>query len=98
MAKQIKLVQQRPNTAIAWHNADDTFKNLKISYVSASKLDDQGVVVSGNELIRTWTLVFTTEENYNEFLNEAASLEYNAARQKYNSDNGISENLDIQDI
>ena len=28
------------------------------------------VVVSGNELIRTWTLVFTTEENYNEFLNE----------------------------
>ena len=40
MAKQIKLVQQRPNTAIAWHNADDTFKNLKTTYVSAGKLDD----------------------------------------------------------
>jgi hypothetical protein len=98
MTKQIKLIQQRPNTAIAWHNADDTFKNLKSSYVSAGKLDDQGVVVSGNELIRTWTLVFTNEENYNEFLNEAASLDYNAARQKYNSDNGISESLDVQDI
>ena len=98
MAKQIKLIQQRPNTAIAWHNADDTFKNLKSSYVSAGKLDDQGLVVSGNELIRTWTLVFTNEENYNEFLNEAASLDYNAARQKYNSDNGISESLDVQDI
>ena len=98
MAKQIKLIQQRPNTAIAWHNADDTFKNLKSYYVSAGKLDDQGVVVSGNELIRTWTLVFTNEENYNEFLNEAASLDYNAARQKYNSDNGISESLDVQDI
>ena len=49
------------------------------------------MVVSGNELIRTWTLVFTTEENYNEFLNEAASLDYNAARQTYNSNNGISE-------
>lgn len=98
MAKQIKLIQQRPNTAIAWHNADDTFKNLKTSYVSAGKLDDQGVVVSGNELIRTWTLVFTTEENYNEFLNEAASLDYNAARQTYNSNNGISESLDVQDI
>ena len=98
MAKQIKLIQQRPNTAIAWHNADDTFKNLKSSYVSAGKLDDQGVVVSGNELIRTWTLVFTNEENYNEFLNEAASLDYNAARQTYNSNNGISESLDVQDI
>ena len=98
MAKQIKLIQQRPNTDIAWHNADDTFKNLKISYVSAGKLDDQGVSVSGNELIRTWTLVFTTEENYNEFLNEAASLDYNAARQTYNSNNGISESLDVQDI
>ena len=98
MAKQLKLIQQRPNTATAWHNADDSFKNLKTAYVAAGKLDDQGVNVSGNELIRTWTLVFTTEENYNEFLNEAASLDYNAARQKYNSDNGISENLDIQDV
>ena len=98
MAKQIKLVQQRPNTAIAWHNADDTFKNLKTTYVSAGKLDDQGVAVSGNELIRTWTLVFNTEENYNEFLEEAARLDYDSARQKYNSDNGISESLDIQDV
>ena len=44
MAKQIKLVQQRPNTAIAWHNADDTFKNLKTTYVSAGKLDDLSLI------------------------------------------------------
>ena len=98
MAKKVILIQQRPNVSVDWHNASDEFKALKESYVSAGKLDDQGVVVSGNELIRTWTLVFTTEENYNEFINEDVSLDYQAARQKYNSDNGISESLDIQDV
>ena len=84
MAKQIKLIQQRPNTAMFLkHNADDSFKNLKLLCIATITTK----VLYLNELIRTWTLVFTTEENYNEFLNEVKSLDYNAPRQTYNSNN-----------
>ena len=58
MAKQIKLIQERPNTGVNWFDAADEFKNLKVSYVNDGKLDDQGVAMSNSDLTRTWTLVF----------------------------------------
>ena len=54
MAKRVRLIQQRPNTSVDWHNAADEFKSLKESYVSAGKLDDQGGVVSGSDLIKSF--------------------------------------------
>ena len=36
MAKQIKLIQERPNTGVNWFDAADEFKNLKW----ISKLDE----------------------------------------------------------
>lgn len=98
MAKKVKLIQQRPNTSVDWHNASDEFKTLKESYVSAGKLDDQGPVLSEGDLIKTWTLVFTTDDDSEDFLGEAASTTYQTARQNYNIDNGISEDLEILDV
>ena len=46
MAKQIKLIQERPNTGVAWFDAADEFKNLKVSYVNDGKLVDRGVAMS----------------------------------------------------
>ena len=98
MAKKVILIQQRPNESVDWHNASDEFKALKESYVSAGKLDDQGGVLSDGDLIKTWTLVFTSDKDSEDFLNEAASSTYQTSRQDYNIDKGISENLDIQDV
>ena len=53
MAKQIKLIQERPNTGVNWFDAADEFKNLKVSYVNDGKLDDQGVAMSNSDLTRT---------------------------------------------
>mgnify|MGYP000002067721 CR=1 FL=1 len=98
MAKRVKLIQQRPNSDVAWHNASDEFKTLKETYVSAGKLDDQGGVVSGSDLIKTWTLVFPNDDNYTEFLNEPVRLTYYNDMQLYNEQNGISDSIDIQEI
>ena len=98
MAKRVRLIQQRPNTGVNWHNAADEFKTPKEGYVSAGKLDDQGGVVSGSDLIKTWTLVFPSEENYNEFLGESVRLTYYNDMQLYNEQNGISDSIDIQDV
>ena len=98
MAKKVILIQQRPNVSVDWHNASDEFKALKESYVSAGKLDDQGGVLSDGDLIKTWTLVFTSDKDSEDFLNEAASSAYLTSRQDYNIDKGISENLEIQDV
>ena len=98
MAKKVILTQQRPNTSVDWHNATDEFKALKESYVSAGKLDDQGGALSEGDLIKTWTLVFTTEQNSVDFLSESVSTTYQTSRQNYNTANGISEDLDIQDV
>ena len=86
MAKRVRLIQQRPNTSVDWHNAADEFKSLKESYVSAGKLDDQGGVVSGSDLIKTWTLA------------ESVRLTYYNDMQLYNEKNGISDSIDIQDV
>ena len=98
MAKKVKLIQQRPNTSVDWHNASDEFKTLKESYVSAGKLDDQGGVLSEGDLIKTWTLVFANDKDSEDFLGEAASSTYQTARQDYNLDKGISEDLEVSDV
>ena len=98
MAKKVILIQQRPNVSVDWHNASDEFKALKESYVSAGKLDDQGGVLSDGDLIKTWTLVFTSDKDSGDFLNEAASSTYQTARQDYNLDKGISEDLEVSDV
>ena len=49
-------------------------------------------------IIKTWTLVFPSEENYNEFLGESVRLTYYNDMQLYNEQNGISDSIDIQDV
>ena len=66
--------------------------------MSAGKLDDQGGVLSEGDLIKTWTLVFANDKDSEDFLNEAASSTYQTARQDYNLDKGISEDLEVSDV
>ena len=50
MAKQIKLVQQRPNTGVAFFDASDEFKNLKVTYVNDGAVEDQNKEEVGAEV------------------------------------------------
>ncbi|MEC8540105.1 MAG: hypothetical protein VXY51_10235 [Pseudomonadota bacterium] len=98
MAKQIKLIQERPNTGVAWFDAADDFKNLKVTYVNAGKLDDKGVAMSNGDLVRTWTLEFTTAEDYDAFCAESAQSTYWTNLMSYNVSNSISHSLEANDI
>ena len=98
MAKQIKLIQERPNTGVNWFDAADEFKNLKVTYVNAGKLDDKGVAMSNGDLVRTWTLEFTTAEDYDAFCAESAQSTYWTNLMSYNVSNSISHSLEANDI
>ena len=98
MEKQKKLIQERPNTGVNWFDAADEFKNLKVSYVNDGKLDDQGVAMSNSDLTRTWTLVFTTNEDYEDFCAESAQSTYWNDLMSYNVSNSISHSLEADDI
>ena len=76
----------------------DEFKNLKVSYVNDGKLDDQGVAMSNSDLTRTWTLVFTTNEDYEDFCAESAQSTYWNDLMSYNVSNSISHSLEADDI
>ena len=60
--------------------------------------NEEMVTSIGSDLIKTWTLVFPSEENYNEFLGESVRLTYYNDMQLYNEQNGISDSIDIQDV
>ena len=98
MALTLTLVQTRPNTDVAFHNASDDFKALKQEMVDAGTLVDNG---GGNDeagLKRTWTITFphnhpTDENNYTNFENDARAQSYMAEREAYNLGNGITEQI-----
>ena len=98
MAKQIKLIQERPNTGVAWFDAADEFKNLKVPYVNDGKLVDRGVAMSNSDLTRTWTLEFTTAEDYDAFCAESAQSTFWVDLMSYNTSNSISHSLENNDI
>ena len=90
MSHTMKLGQTRPSTAVAFHDANEDFKQLKLEYVSAGKLTDNGGSNSGDGLIRTWTLVFSNVEEHGNFRAEAVCETYINERESYNSANGIT--------
>ena len=98
MAKQIKLIQERPNTGVAWFDAADEFKNLKLTFVSDGRLDDKGVEMSNGDLTRTWTLEFATDGDYDDFCDDSAQSTYWNDLMSYNVSNSISHSLEANDI
>jgi len=98
MARQVKLIQQRPNTGVSFFDAADEFKQLKVQYVNDGKLVDQGAAMSNGDLTRTWTLEFTNQTEYDNFMAEAAHGTYWTALMNHNNSNSISHSLEVNDI
>lgn len=92
-----KLIQQRPSLAVEFFNASDEFKQLKQDYVSQGKLTDTSSFSIDN-LTKTWTLIFSTEEDYISFKSEAFCIEYINHMQEYNAVNQISFSIEQRNI
>lgn len=93
-----KLIQQRPSLTVEFFNASDEFKQLKQHYVSQGKLTDIGASFSNDNLTKTWTLIFSTEEDYISFKSETFSVEYINHMQEYNAVNQISFSIEQRNI
>lgn len=98
MKREIKLIQQRSNTSINFFDASDDFKQLKQTYITSGKLDDHGFEMSNNDLVKTWTLIFNTSEDYISFVNEEVQNTYWSNLLSYNASNSISYSLEDNNI
>jgi len=98
MKTRNKLIQQRQNTSINFLNASQSFKDLKLSFVNQGKLEDQGETWSTDQLTKTWTLVFSNNQNLEEFKNHPLCIEYYENMLDHNSRNQISFSIETDEI
>ena len=98
MRTRNKLVQTRPNTLVNFFDATQAFKDLKTTFVGQNKLEDQGASWSANQLTKTWTLVFPTDANYQEFKDHATCIEYFEDMLAHNSSHLISHSIETDEI
>jgi len=93
MAKTLTLVQTRPNTGVAFHNASDDFKALKQEMVDAGTLVDNVVSNDESGLKKTWTLTFTNDDTWQAFETNDRTTAYVVDRKAYNQTNNILETI-----
>ena len=92
MAYIRKLIQTRPNTGVDFftQNADGVAKTNE--YVSAGKITADGIVdvISEDQLTKTSTMTFNTQEDYNEYSLESVIEQNKNARVTHCQNNSIS--------
>tara|TARA_B100000073_G_scaffold108680_1_gene87548 strand:+ start:1489 stop:1788 length:300 start_codon:yes stop_codon:yes gene_type:complete len=92
MAYTQKLIQTRPNTDVDFftQNADGVAKTNE--YISAGKITADGIVdvISEDQLTKTSTMTFNTQEDYNAYSLESAIEQNKNARVTYCQNNSIS--------
>ena len=67
-------------------------------YINDGKLNDVGAEMSNGDLTRTWTLEFTTAEDYEDFIAESIQVTYWNDLITHNTANSISHSLEANDI
>ena len=87
-----KLVQQRPNTGVAFFtNSAEAIAKLK-EYTDAGKIV-KSESISEDQLVKTIELEYTSVDDYNNFIEEDIGLIEKADRESYCADNSISFSL-----
>ena len=92
MAYTQKLIQTRPNTGVDFftQNADGVTKTNE--YISAGKITADGLVdvVSEDQLTKTTTIIFNTQDDYNEYRAEEIIKQNREARVLHCQNNSVS--------
>lgn len=87
-----KLVQERPNTDIAFftNSAEGIAKNKE--YTDAGKIT-KTESISENGLVKTIEFEYNSLDDYNNFILDEVILNEKSSREKYCADNSISFSL-----
>ena len=90
MAKTRILIQTRPSVDVEFYKPDTVALNKINEYVNAGKSSALVTTYSDDNLTKTLSLTFNTDEDYNNFKMEDVMITTSEARTKYCEKNFIS--------
>lgn len=92
----LTVTTTKPNSLINFYQDIDVMNHVLNEFVLPSKL--VAVTRTENDGLRTvTTLKFPSKEDYDEFRNDPVIKQFGAVKKKYNEDNGIVSNTEIDD-
>jgi len=94
MPKIRKLIQERPSEDVEFYSPGEITVNKINEYVSAGKTTGLETTISENNLVKTMTIEFTTEEDFINYVNEDTILTSADNAIQYMDDNKIAFSLE----
>jgi hypothetical protein len=91
-----KTVQVRTlpnNTTLFERMTDESIAYIQTNYVDTGKRTSFDVTSDDDELVYTWTSVYSSEDTKNEFANDSTISTESARRNQVNADNGITKEV-----
>ena len=94
---KLRLIQQRPNVNVDFFEPDAAGKSLIEQFVNENKISADGLTVSfsDDQLVKTNTMNFTSDESFEEFKNNSTVNTNNLRRRTYCDENSISWSLEV---
>jgi hypothetical protein len=90
----LTVTTTKPNSLINFYQDIDVMNHVLNEYVLPSKL--VAITRTENEGLRTvTTLKFPSKEDYDDFRNDSVIQQFGITKKKYNEDNGIVSNTEI---
>ena len=94
MPRKRKLIQERPSEDVEFYSPGEITVNKINEYVSAGKTTGLETTISENNLVKTMTIEFTTEEDFINYVNEDTILTSADNAIQYMDDNKIAFSLE----
>ena len=94
MPKIRKIIQERPSEDVEFYSPEEKTINKINEYVSLGKTTGLETTISENNLVKTMTIEFTTEEDFVNYINEDIILTSSANAIKYMANNQIAFSLE----
>lgn len=94
MTKIRKFIQQRPSESVEFYSPSEKTINKINEYISAGKTTGLQTTFSDNNLVKTLTMEFTTEDDFVNYVNEDTILTSSADAIEYMANNQIAFSLE----
>tara|TARA_Y100001970_G_scaffold290728_1_gene425502 strand:+ start:5042 stop:5338 length:297 start_codon:yes stop_codon:yes gene_type:complete len=95
MSYKVRVVYTKPNEGVSLHSPSTEYTNLINSYFDAGKITSKpSHVTSADGLTHTYTMVFNTEADFNDFGAESPALLNFETRENHCTSNSISYSLE----
>lgn len=96
---KITRILTRPNTEIPFYKAEESFiEYFRNTYEDSGLVTLMGISMSEDGLTKTYINMYSSQEAHEMVANDATVIEYASKAEEYNSENGITVNLLLEEI